>query len=176
MPSLVGGAVATPAQEDAVPELSVVPELCLIRPPARTARELLALMAQRAVAAGYAATTFEQALLAREATFPTGLPTPVPVAIPHTDVQHVIRPALAAALLDPPIPFGEMGGSPDSMIDVRVVIVLLVTEPSAQVTLLGQLVSVVQRPDLAEGLSEINDAGTLATVLNQLLGIAANTT
>lgn len=153
-----------------MPDLSVVPELCLIRPDVRTAPELLSALAKQAIAQGYAEATFEQALIDREATFPTGLPTPVPVAIPHTDVQHVIRPALAAALLDPPVPFGEMGGSPDKSVDVRVAIALLVTDPKAQVELLVRVLGVVQRPDWAAGFDRIDDPADLAGVLNRALG------
>lgn len=154
-----------------MPELSVASTLCLIRPDARTAPEVLSLLAQRAIAAGYAEVTFEQALLDREDAFPTGLPTPTPVAIPHTDVQHVIRPALAAALLDPPVAFGEMGGSPGRTVDVRVVVALLVTDPKAQVDLLVRVLGVVQRPDWAAGLDGIDDPADLARALNEALGI-----
>ena len=149
----------------------VVPELCLVRPAARTAAEVLQLLAQQALAAGYVRPSFGAALVEREARFPTGLPTATPIAIPHTDVQHVLRPALAAALLDPPVPFGEMGAGPDRTVEVRVAIALLVTDPAAQVPLLVKVLQAAQHPGWADGLADVDQPGDLADILNGMLAL-----
>ncbi len=149
--------------------IAVVAELSLVRPPVADAQTLLRLVAERAAAAGYATPTFAQALLDREASYPTGLPTPVPVAIPHADCAHVLRPGLAAVLLDPAVPFGEMG-STDRAVDVRLVVVLLVTDPAAQTGLLASLITALRRPDLADVLAGVDDPQALAAALTGLLG------
>ncbi|RJK97746.1 PTS sugar transporter subunit IIA [Vallicoccus soli] len=149
---------------------AVVPELSVVRPRTATAPELLALMARRAHAAGWVGDGFEAALLAREVAFPTGLPTPVPVALPHADPEHVRRPGLGAALLDPPVAFGEMGTTGERTVAVRLALVLLVDDPAQQVPLLARLVGVLQRPDWADGLEDVHDAAGLAERLNGLLG------
>lgn len=145
-------------------ELRFLPELCVVRPPATRAVDVLRLLARVAMVHGYVRDTLEEALLARERQFPTGLPTPTPVAIPHTDPRHVRKPGLAVALLDPAVSFGEMG-RPEANVPVRLVVLLLINDPSAQVKILSRIVAVLRHPDLADILSDITDPQTLASAL-----------
>lgn len=153
---------------DQTTSLNVAPELCMLRPEARSAEELLAMLAQRAVDAGYAATSFPEALLARERQYPTGLPLPTPAAIPHTDAVHVLRPALAVALLDSPVSFGEMG-SADRSVSCRLAVMLLVVSPKDQVNVLGRVISGLQRSDWPEVLSAAEDPADLGRRFSTLI-------
>jgi PTS system galactitol-specific IIA component len=148
--------------------LEVVAGLSLVRPQVTDAQGVLRLVAQHAQAAGYVRPSFAGALVDREVAYPTGLPTPVPVAIPHADPEHVLRPALAAVLLDPAVPFGEMG-STDRTVDVRLAVVLMVTDPAGQTALLGRLITALRRPDLADLLVGVQDPRALADVVGGLL-------
>lgn len=158
------------AHTEAAGDMRVQPALCLVRPQATTSTELLTQVAALAVEAGYAHDTFAQAIIDREVVFPTGLPTPTPIAIPHTDVQHVRRPALAAALLEPAISFGEMGGTGEATVAVRLVIALLVTDPTAQVPLLGQVLQAAQA-DAWPDWDGITTPDELAAAVNRAMGI-----
>jgi galactitol PTS system EIIA component len=149
-------------------EPRVVAALSLVRPPLSSAAEVLQAVAALALEHGFVAPSFGDALVAREASHPTGLPTPVPVAIPHTDVEHVVRPALAAVLLDPPVPFGEMGGVGED-VDVRLVVVLMVTDPSRQVGLLSRLITALRQPTLADALADVEDPSALARAVESLM-------
>lgn len=149
--------------------LEVAADLCVVRPEAAVAEDLLRILGERARAAGYAAETFTQAVLAREAAYPTGLPLPTPAAIPHTDPVHVHRPALAVALLDPPVTFGEMG-SADRTVDCSLAVMLLVGSPEEQVDVLGRVIGALQRPDWPELLGGATDGGDLARRFTELLG------
>lgn len=149
--------------------IQVVASLSLLRPPATTADEVLRAVAQQALEQGFVRDTFADALAAREHAYPTGLPTPVPVAIPHADPEHVLRPALAAVLLDPPVDFGEMG-STDRAVAVRLAVVLMVTDPSSQVGLLSQLITSLRRPDLDDVLAGVEGPAALADAVQGLLG------
>lgn len=164
-PTCISGDAVT----DTRAEIDVVPSLSMVRPSCTTASEVLAAVAAAAVEQGFAGPGFEAALLAREAQYPTGLPTPLPAAIPHTDPEHVLRPGMAAVLLDPPVDFGEMGGSGAS-VAVRLVVVLLVDDPATQVRLLSQLVAVLRRPDLADRVAGCATGDELALTLRGLLG------
>lgn len=148
--------------------LAVAGELCLVRPAVGSAEELLRLLGHRATAAGYAADTFTAAVLAREAAYPTGLPLSTPAAIPHTDPQHVLRPALAVALLDPPVTFGEMG-SANRTVECSLAVMLLVGSADEQVEVLGRVIAGLQRPDWPERLGEVGDAHELARRFAELL-------
>jgi len=117
---------------------------------------------------GYVRDTFVAAVLERERTFATGLPTPeIQVAIPHADVEHVIRPAIAIGVLDEPVKFGEMG-DPDGTVNVRIVCMLAVTQSEALVSLLKNLVSLLQNPDILRRVVEA-DATEIAAIFNEQL-------
>ncbi|QNN53867.1 PTS sugar transporter subunit IIA [Nocardioides mesophilus] len=143
-------------------------QLSHVGPPAGSREELLQLLAGSALAAGYVHESFTEALLERERSFPTGLPTPLPSAIPHTDTVHVVRPALAAALLSDPVGFAEMGGS-GREVAAELVVLLLVDEPGAQVEVLGRLLKVLQKADLRARLAHVTTPAALAETLNAAL-------
>lgn len=146
----------------------VRPELCLVRPVLSSAREVLEALASLALTHGFVRPSFGPALIAREEAYPTGLPTPVPVAIPHTDAEHVLRPALAAALLDPPVAFREMGGA-DREVPVRLVVALMVTDPASQVGVLSVLIGALRAPELADVLAVVDDPRSLADAVQSLI-------
>lgn len=118
---------------------------------------------------GYVRDTFVAAVLERERTFATGLPTPeIQVAIPHADVEHVVRQAIAIGVLDEPVQFGEMG-DPDGKVDVRIVCILAVTQSDALVSLLQSLVGMLQNPDTLRRVVEADDAVEIAAIFNNQL-------
>lgn len=149
--------------------IRVVASLSLMRPRALSAADVLRAVADQALEQGFVRDTFGDALLAREKEFPTGLPTPLPVAIPHTEPEHVLRPALAAVLLDPPVEFGEMGGA-DRTVAVRLAVVLMVTDPGSQVGLLSRLIMALRQPDLEATLAGADTPEALADAVQGLLG------
>ena len=154
---------------------AIVPELALsiYRLAATSDEQVLAALAAAALAAGHVHPSFADALLARERSHPTGLPTVVPVAIPHADVEHVIRPGLGIALLEQPVSFGEMG-SGGSSVQARVVVLILVTEPHAQVELLVSLIDVFQREGWFERLDSTSDTSELVHAFGALLRAEAS--
>lgn len=155
---------------DPTHEAALQPSLCFVRPSGVTdADSALRLLAEAAVEQGYAEPSFVAAVLAREAEFPTGLPLPVPTAIPHTDAVHVRRRALAALVPREPLVFAEMGGS-ERTVDVRFVLMLLVDDPGHQVALLGRVLKVLQTSELeARLLRDVHEPTELATRFAALL-------
>ncbi|MFV0406194.1 MAG: PTS sugar transporter subunit IIA [Propioniciclava sp.] len=151
-------------------DFCALPELCVRGLQVRTSEGVLQHLAQRAVAAGAVTDTFPAALLEREATHPTGLPTAIPVAIPHADAAHVRTAGMGIAVLETPVSFGVMGGA-GAQIDVGIVLMLLVPEAHAQVTVLSRLMEIVQRPTWDASLRLAGNASELAAAFNlQLSG------
>lgn len=105
---------------------------------------VLRALAARLHASGAVTDDFEAAVLERERQYPTGLPTVIPAAIPHTDPQHVIEPGIAVATLCEPVDFGEMGGSGDATVPVRLVVMLVLREAHAQLEALQRLIQALQ--------------------------------
>ncbi|WP_297817198.1 PTS sugar transporter subunit IIA [uncultured Lactobacillus sp.] len=104
---------------------------------------------------------YKQAVLDREKIFPTGLPSgKIGVAIPHTDVKYVNKPAIAFATLNEPIIFKNMA---DKSQDVKVqfIAMLAMKEPHSQVELLQKLMELFQHQDLLANLIQEENSKNL---------------
>lgn len=83
--------------------------------------------------ANLVAASFEQGIIEREESFPTGLAVePFGVAIPHTDADKVISPQIAFASLKNPVKFLVMGNSEQKEIDVSLIFMLALKNPADQ--------------------------------------------
>jgi len=101
---------------------------------------------------GYVKRSFQEAVLERERTFPTGLPTgEINVAIPHADSVHVLRSAIAVAVLAEPVKFHQMG-DPEMLLDVDIVMVLAIQDPKAVVPFLQKACTMFQDQKLLADL------------------------
>ena len=147
--------------------------LCFVRPAVADAEAALRMLGEAAVGQGYARPSFVEAVVQREKDYPTGLPLPVPIAIPHAEAGHVLRPGLAALVPPRPLTFHEMGGR-ERTVEVQMVLMLLVDDPAAQVSLLARLMRALRRPDLdAVLLDGVGSTGELAERFAGLEGPAA---
>lgn len=93
---------------------------------------------------GYVTEDYAEALKTREAAFPTGLPVPGGVAIPHTDSSHVLKDTIAIATLAEPITFGEMGGGDEDTIQVSLVVLLALTSAAGHLSFLSETIKAIQ--------------------------------
>ncbi|ATG50224.1 PTS fructose transporter subunit IIA [Brachybacterium vulturis] len=118
--------------------------------------DVLRSLAGRLLDAGAVTVDFPEALRKRERTYPTGLPTPIPTAIPHADPEHVVVPGLALATLARPVPFGEMGAS-GSTVDVRLVVMPLLTDAREHLTALQRLMGLLRDEAAVAELLEMTD-------------------
>ena len=122
---------------------------------------VLAALADSLTVAGRVTATFADAVRDRERRFPTGLPTAVPCAIPHTDADHVLRPGLALATLAHPVSFGLMGGTGAERLDVELVVMLVLDDAHAQVGALQHLIARLQDVDAVRSLLSATDEDAL---------------
>jgi PTS system galactitol-specific IIA component len=130
--------------------------LVMINLEAETKQEALEKLAERLYETGYVKETYAQAILEREKVFPTGLPTEgYGVAIPHTDVEHVHKPAVALGILQKPVKFNLMGDlNPDSQVDVQIMFMLALKEPHMQLKLLQDIMEMIQDQELLKKMVE----------------------
>ncbi|MBB5183323.1 PTS sugar transporter subunit IIA [Catenisphaera adipataccumulans] len=70
--------------------------------------EAISLCAQKLKKEGYVTDQFESNCINREKQYPTGLPTVVPVAMPHSEASGVIDNAICMLKLDQPVDFRRM--------------------------------------------------------------------
>lgn len=76
---------------------------------AKDSEEAIRRIGQAMYERGLVKETFVEAVLEREREMPTGLPLDeINAAIPHADIEHVIKPALTIATLNEPVLFRVM--------------------------------------------------------------------
>ncbi len=107
---------------------------------------------------GYVKESFVDAAITREQKMPTGLPLAGDnnAAIPHTDVEHVIKPGLAMATLQNTVNFQNMA-EPEKSVPVRLVFLLALDQPKAQIEMLQEIAAVLQSPEIVSNLLKAKD-------------------
>ena len=101
--------------------------------------------------------SYPQALIEREATFPTGIALERhAVAIPHCEAIHAKSPAIYLIRPDTPVNFQQ--ADDDEEIAVSLIIALIVENPAAQLKLLRRLFSELQNPNTIEALLNAPEA------------------
>ena len=91
----------------------------------------------------YVKDSFYQACVDREKIFPTGLPTQIPVAIPHTDPEHVNVAAVCLMRLENPVKFASMEDS-DETVDVEFVFNMALAKSEDQLAMIQAIIGAVQ--------------------------------
>lgn len=144
----------------------LVKSAIILHLPAKNAKEVVLALGNRLQQAGYVKDTFVQAALIREQSMPTGLPLMgnANAAIPHTDIEHVIKPGVALATLTEPVIFQNMA-NPEEPVKVKIVFLLALDQPKAQIEMLQEIASVLQNPDLIQKLIEANQPDEIIEIL-----------
>lgn len=137
---------------EALDEL-LVRSAILLDYPAKDAEDVIGELGLLLFEAGYVKESFVQAALDREMTLPTGLPLSGGhhAAIPHTDVEHVLKPSIAFATLAQPVNFHNMV-MPEELVSVSIVFLLALDQPKSQVGMLQEIAGILQKPVLIENL------------------------
>jgi galactitol PTS system EIIA component len=119
---------------------------------------------------GYVKDSYTPAVIAREKEFATGLPTPeIGVAIPHTDAHHVLKQAVAVGILPNPVSFCEMGDTEDTPVSVRVIFMLAVPDKNKVMTMLQQIIGIIQSQDFLKEIIATTDRDKLIAILDKQL-------
>ncbi len=113
--------------------------------------------------------TYVDAVLNREKVFPTGLPTiPFPVAIPHGDPEHVIRPCIVVAKPRVAIEFGEMA-SINGKVKARYIFMLVIKKAEDQIVLLQSMIDMFMNKEAMYRLDEAKTKKEIIEVLSSYL-------
>ncbi|MFT8321093.1 MAG: PTS sugar transporter subunit IIA [Bacillus sp. (in: firmicutes)] len=131
--------------------------------------ELFEKIAARLLEENYVEPSFFQGLLEREINFPTGLrTTPIHVAIPHTDPEHIRTPFIAVIKPTACIRFYEMG-SDDIEVQAQIIFVLGLHKSADQVPLLQGLMEMFMDEKTMEKLIASTDSKEiLSFIQNQM--------
>jgi PTS system galactitol-specific IIA component len=125
-------------------DLAIEEELILVKEKISSREEIIRKLGGILSDNGYVKATYTQAVLDREVEYPTGLQARVTgVAIPHTDTEHVNKPAIAIATLEEAVIFNGMG-MPDTKVDVDIVIMLAIHDPKQVVRILRSVIFILE--------------------------------
>ncbi|SCL92563.1 MULTISPECIES: PTS sugar transporter subunit IIA [Tissierellales] len=142
-------------------------ELIYLDTKAKNKEELLSKLSDILYEKGYVKESFKQAIIDREKIYPTGLPTlGAKVALPHTDTEHVIKPAILVSTLEKPVKFIEMGNG-TTVLDVEMVFMLAVKNPSHQVKVLQKLINMFEKEDVLTSLKKCKDTNCIYNTLKR---------
>lgn len=122
---------------------------------------------------GYVKDTFGPAIRQREATFPTALPTqPEAIAIPHSDVEHILRPFIACTRLAAPIGWHEMGND-DNELQVRFIFMLGFTGTDGHVQVLQMMLDNFMDADFIDRLVSLKTEDEFYDLIRSMRGMDA---
>ncbi|MDP2964773.1 MAG: PTS sugar transporter subunit IIA [Pelolinea sp.] len=125
-------------------KLTIDEKLILVKEPVKDKEDIIRRLGGLLFSNGFVKDTYTQAVYDRELVYPTGLKARVTgVAVPHTDTQHVNKPAVAIATLQDPIIFNGMG-APDTEISVDIVLMLAINDPKQVVNVLRKVIFVIE--------------------------------
>lgn len=135
-----------------------------------TAEEAIRLMAARLEELGYVNAGYGDMVCDREKTFPTGLPgKSFAIALPHTNPDLVNKPAVGVIVPKGSVPFRMMGAADaEETLDVKLIMPLVIKEPSQQLGLLKTMMGVIQDGDLLERIRASHDASEIISLLQVL--------
>lgn len=135
----------------------LVPSSVALHYEAGDSKEVITHLGKLLFDAGYVRDSFVDAALDRESRLPTGLPLSgdVNAAIPHTEVEHVLKPGLAMATLSTPVTFQNMV-SPEEAVPCQLVFVMALDQPKAQIEMLQEIAGILQNPAVINSLMSAN--------------------
>ena len=143
----------------------------VIADPFTSSHEVIRALSARLLASGHVRASHADAVVKREVTHPTGLPTEGSfcVAIPHTDPEHVVVPCMAVATLPQAVSFQNME-DPDEALPVRLVFMLAFTDKDKQIEALQMVAGMLQSPEVLEKIVSAGDPADIVDMIKSASG------
>lgn len=127
--------------------------------------EIMEKMGSSFIREGLCKESYIEALINRESEFPTGIDVNgFGVAIPHTDVSHVNNAAIGIATLKETVKFIQMG-TDDEEVETKVVVMLAVDDPNKHLSLLQNILTIIQDKNVLEKLSVSKEANEIIQII-----------
>lgn len=141
-------------------------ELILPQIDAKDSADIFEQAGGKLVSLGYCKDSYVEALKLREKDFPTGVDMGgVGVAIPHTDVSHVLKKGIVIATTKKPVTFVQME-TDDETVNVRVVFMLAVDE-KGHLELLQAILGILQDLHVVEKLSSAQNPEEIINIIKE---------
>ncbi|MDK2982321.1 MAG: galactitol system component [Chloroflexota bacterium] len=153
-------------EEFTLADFTIDEKLILVNEDAATPEEIIRKLGGLLFENGFVKDSYTQAVLDREQVYPTGLQArKAGVAIPHTDTEHVLKPAIAIATLSKPITF-QMMATPEEKVQVEIVIMLAVHDAKLVIPVLRKVIFILEND---EALVAMKNAETKSQVKQAMI-------
>ncbi|KKC30731.1 PTS sugar transporter subunit IIA [Caldanaerobacter subterraneus] len=140
-------------------------ELIVTNLQANNKEEVFEVLFNKLLENGYVKESFLEGIMTREKNFPTGLLlNGNNVAIPHTDPEHVLKPAIAVATLSKPVVFKNMA-NPQEDVYVNIVFMIVLDSVHSQIELLQQLIELIQNRSFLNAVLNANDSNEVIKII-----------
>ena len=121
---------------------------------------------------GYVKESYFNGITEREKCFPTGLQLQTyGCALPHTDLEHVKKPAICVATLKDPIVFRSMENQ-QKEVNVSLVFMLALNKSEYQIAALKQLAMMIQDSNFLEEIVKAKESGEILNIIKSYSHIA----
>lgn len=144
------------------------PELIDLQMDAETVEQLFVQIASQLKQRGYVNDGYLEGIIHRERQFPTGLITEyLNVALPHSDTEYIRKPFIYVARNHEPVMVRQMGDNQEMA--VKDFFFLGIKEPSKQVGLLQELMTLFQKKEFVTKLKKSDQNQELFELLMEQL-------
>ncbi len=143
-------------------------DLIFIHKNFRTKEEVIANACDHAEKAGYVTADFKADLIKREQTFPTGLGTAVPLAIPHVGTSCTTS-FMSLTTVSQPVDFEYMDGT-EGKAPIEIVFVFGIVQPEDQVKVLQKLSALFQDAECLNRIKTAQDPEEGFSIISSYLG------
>lgn len=127
--------------------------------------DLLDFMSSNLYEKHYVTEQFIQGVKDREATYPTGLGLAgINCAIPHSEMDFVLKPCVSIARLKTPVVFQSME-NPSVDLEVRLIFMLAIDDGHKQVAVLQELANLLQSQDIVNQLVQSVDISGIVDIV-----------
>lgn len=118
---------------------------------------------------GYVTEEFKEKILEREGVFPTGINLgDYGVAIPHTDAQYIKEEFISICTFKDKIELNSMEDQ-NEVVPVKLAFVLGLNQPHNQLTVLTELMTIIQNKELVEKIiNSSNSDEVLETIKSEI--------
>lgn len=141
-------------KKDALLSDYIEPSLVFLKESFESSGHVLDYIHDQALKKGYVEEIFLERIKAREAEFPTGIELEeIGVAIPHTDAECIKKEFIGVITVPDGVSFARMD-DPTSYVSAKIIFVLGLKEPHAQLTMLQSLISILRQSERLQILQQ----------------------
>lgn len=134
----------------------------------KTTEELFKTIHKIGIENGYVKKEFYEKILEREQNFPTGLNLgEIGVAIPHTDAEYIKEEFIAICQIKNEVEFKSMEDA-NEIVKVKLAFVLGLNQPHSQLTILQELMQLIQNKETVYNLVSANNKEDILKIIESL--------